>query len=360
MPGNSFGQLFRLTTFGESHGPAIGGVIDGCPSGLYIDTRSIQVELDRRKPSQYEGSSPRLENDKIEILSGLYENITTGAPIAFIIRNEDERSADYDHVKDIYRASHGDLSWTLKYGTTDYRGGGRLSGRETACRVAGGAIAKKLLENIGTQVVAYSSQIGNIAILENIVHADRQEIEKSSVRCPFLEYSKLMIAEIAEAKHTGDTLGGAVTCLIEGCPPGLGEPVFDKLQADLAKAVMSIGTVKAVEFGLGTSVRSMRGSEYIDPYVVKDGKIVTIHNHSAGIQGGISTGESINFKVSFSPVPSIAHQQQQTIDKNGNVVVYETKGRHDICIIPRIVPVVEAMAAMVVADHYLRMRAIKL
>lgn len=359
MPGNSFGQLFRLTTFGESHGLAIGGVIDGCPPGIHIDLDAIQFELDRRKPAQYYGSSPRQESDRVEILSGLFENLTTGAPLAFIIRNEDVKMGDYDHVKDLYRISHGDLSWSLKYGIRDTRGGGRLSGRETACRVAGGAIAKKVLEITGIHIFAYSSQIGKVALPAMPGSFDPEEIEKSLVRCPVQEISSLMMKEIAEAKSTGDTLGGSVICIVEGCPPGLGEPVFDKLQADLAKAVMSIGTAKAVEFGLGTLSASMKGTEHNDPFVIKDGTIATRENHARGILGGISTGEMITFKVSFSPISSIAWEQH-TIDKYGDPVSYEVKGRHDVCIIPRLAPVVEAMAALVITDHYLRQKAIRL
>lgn len=337
----------------------MGGVIDGCPAGLRINTGEIQKELDRRKPSLYPGSSPRNENDIIEILSGIFENVTTGAPIAFIIRNEDARTEEYDSLKGLFRASHGDLAWFSKYGVGDHRGGGRLSGRETVCRVAGGAIAKRFLENAAIKVVAFTSRIGDVVFEETGIQPEPELIELSPLRCPHDDLSQKMAAAIDEAMQNGDTLGGTVTCYVENCPAGLGEPVFNKLQADLARAVMSIGTAKAFEIGIGFSAAGMRGSQYIDPYVKKGNKIVTLHNHAGGIQGGISTGEIINFRVAFSPVPS-SSKNQQTIDKEGNPVGHDARGRHDACIIPRLVPVVEAMTALVLADHYLRIKSIKI
>lgn len=357
MPGNTFGQFFRLTTFGESHGPALGGIVDGCPAGIIITTDYLQQELDRRRPDQYSGSSPRKERDRLEILSGLFDDQTTGAPIAFLIRNEDVRKEDYDSLKGLYRASHGDLSWYSKYGVSDHRGGGRLSGRETAARVAGGAIAKKLLETAGIKIMAFTSQIGDVIYEGGLPVLPLAH--ESPMHCPDPDLSLKMAAAIESAMQYGDTLGGAITCCVQNCPAGLGEPVFDKLQADLARAVMSIGTAKAFEIGIGFASAGMRGSQYIDPYVKEGDKLVTVNNRAGGIQGGISTGEIINFRVAFSPVPS-AMNYQQTIDKDGKIHKLQARGRHDVCIIPRLVPVVEAMTALVMADHYLRLRANKI
>jgi chorismate synthase len=357
MPGNTTGDYFRLTTFGESHGKAIGGIVDGCPPGISLDEYHIQAELDRRRPGAGPGASKRLEEDKVVLLSGVFEGLTTGAPISFLIANRDAESADYDHLKDVFRPSHADLSWFLKYGIRDHRGGGRASGRETACRVAGGAVAKQVIGRAGMKVKAYTTQIGNISLEQDLNPDALIDIESSPVRCPDPEVSGRMIRLIEETSASGDALGGTVSCVVLNPPAGLGEPVFDKLQADFAKAMMSIGTARFFEYGAGLASVSLKGSEYIDPYVSEKGTIHTAFNRSGGIQGGISTGETIYFKVGFSPVAAAAGTYQ-TVGAGGKAMSYTTHGRNDVCIIPRVVPVVEAMAALVLADHYLRMKAI--
>jgi chorismate synthase len=333
MSGNSTGKIFRLTTFGESHSPAIGGTIDGCPSGLSIDYEFIQAELDRRKPG-YQGSTQRREFDSVEFLSGIVHGKTLGTPLGFIIKNADINWSDYENISHLYRPSHADFTYAMKYGTA-LPGGGRASGRETAARIVGGSVAKLLLRNYGIEINADVAQIGDIA-----------ETEKAAE-----------LIRIAEAE--GDTLGGTVKCLISGVPVGLGEPVFDKLQADLAKAMLSIGSAKAFEYGLGFNASTMKGSEYNDQMTGKDGKVVFLSNNDGGIQGGISNGEEIYFKVGFKPVPSIKISQS-TANAKGESAEITIGGRHDTCHVPRLVVIVESMAALVLADHMLRSRVSRL
>lgn len=360
MSANTFGTIFRLTTFGESHGVALGGIIDGCPAGLVIDMEFIQNELNRRRPGQSAMTSPRDESDTIEILSGVFEGKSTGSPIAFEIRNKDQHSFDYDHLKDAYRPSHADYTYDSKYGFRDYRGGGRSSARETLSRVAGGAIAKLLLQNSGIQVKAYVSSIGEVNANRAFTIDELGEIENSPVRCPDMEASEKMIELITKLKQEGDTTGGTITCIINGVPPGLGEPVFDKLQADLAKAAMSINTAKGFEYGEGFNAPSMRGSTHNDIFIADEhGEIVTKTNHSGGIQGGISNGNDIVFKVAFKPIATI-QQSQPSVNNKGENIVLAAKGRHDVVVVPRAVPIVEAMAALVIADHLLRNRSSRL
>jgi chorismate synthase len=360
MSANTFGTLFRLTTFGESHGVALGGIIDGCPAGLTIDVEFIQQELNRRRPGQSAMTTPRDEKDAIEILSGVFDGKSTGAPIAFEIRNKDQHSLDYDHLQNAYRPSHADFTWDSKFGFRDYRGGGRSSARETLSRVAGGAIAKLLLQNSGIQVKAYVSSIGEVNSSRTFGIEELGEIEKSPVRCPDTKVSDKMIELITELKKEGDTTGGTITCIINGVPPGLGEPVFDKLQADLAKAAMSINTAKGFEYGEGFNAPSMRGTTHNDIFVAGEhGEITTKTNHSGGIQGGISNGNDIVFKVAFKPIATI-QQPQASVNNKGENIVLAAKGRHDVCVVPRAVPIVEAMAALVIADHLLRKRSSRL
>lgn len=360
MSANTFGTIFRLTTFGESHGVALGGIIDGCPAGLVIDLEFIQNELNRRRPGQSALTSPRDESDTIEILSGVFEGRSTGSPIAFEIRNKDHHSFDYDHLKNAYRPSHADFTFDSKYGFRDYRGGGRSSARETLSRVAGGAIAKLLLQNSGIQVKAYVSSIGEVKSGREFTIDQLDEMEKSPVRCPDPEASDKMIELITRLKQEGDTTGGTITCIINGVPPGLGEPVFDKLQADLAKAAMSINTAKGFEYGEGFNAPSMRGSTHNDIFISNgEGGIKTATNHSGGIQGGISNGSDIVFKVAFKPIATIL-QSQPSVNNKGETIVLAAKGRHDVVVVPRAVPIVEAMAALVIADHLLRNRSSRL
>ncbi|MBE9481335.1 MAG: chorismate synthase [Bacteroidetes bacterium] len=355
MAGNTTGKLFCLTTFGESHGEAIGGVIDGCPPGLKIDMDFIQNELEKRKPGQSFLTTKRKETDKVEFLSGIFNGKTTGAPIGFIIKNIDKKTEDYEFLKDIYRPSHADYTYEKKYGVRDYRGGGRASARETAARVVGGAVAKIFLKNAGIKIFAYVSKIGNIELEKDYKVLDFEQIEKSLVRCPDKETSEKMIDLIKNIKDEGDSIGGIISCVVQGVPVGLGEPVFDKLQADLAKAMMSINAAKGFEYGAGFKSSGKKGSELNDSFIIKDGEIITKTNNSGGIQGGISNGQDIYFNVAFKPVPTIK-KQQQTIDKNGKNIVFSGKGRHDVCIVPRAVPIVEAMTAIVLADHFLRFK----
>ncbi|MCD4664730.1 MAG: chorismate synthase [Bacteroidales bacterium] len=359
MTGNTFGKIFRLTTFGESHGQAMGGVIDGCPSGLEIDFNFIQQELNRRKPGQSSITSQRKEEDNVEFISGIFEGKTTGAPIVFLIQNKDAIHKDYDHLKNLFRPSHADFTYEQKYGIRDYLGGGRSSARETVARVAGGAIAKLLLLKEGIKFTAYVSQIGSIKITKDYKHLDFNTIEKSPVRCPDENLSNKMINYIEKLKNEGDTVGGIVNCIIEGVPPGMGEPVFDKLQADLAKAMLSINAVKAFEYGSGFRGAEMKGSEHNDIFEKDGDKIITKTNFSGGIQGGISNGQDIYFRVAFKPVATLM-VDQKTVDSDGNEVILKGKGRHDVCIVPRAVPVVEAMAAVVLADYYFRNRSSKI
>src|SRR5471030_2228670 len=359
MAGNSFGQIFRITTFGESHGEAIGVVIDGCPSQLTVDLEYIQGELDKRKPGQSKITTQRKEADQVKIMSGVFEGVTTGAPISILIENTDARSKDYDDVKDKFRPGHADYTYQVKYGIRDYRGGGRSSARETAARVAAGAIAKLLLKSQGIEIVAHVSSVGKINA-PNVEIKNAQEFiderEKNIVRCADPATAEEMIEFIDSIRKQGDTVGGKVSCYIQNCPVGLGEPVFDKLHAELGKAMLSINAVHGFEFGSGFSGSEMRGSEHNDIFVKNHlGSIKTITNFSGGIQGGISNGMPIEFKVAFKPVATIMHNQR-TVDSEGNAAEISGKGRHDPCVVPRAVPIVEAMAALVLADHWLRHR----
>lgn len=347
MAGNSFGRIFKLSTFGESHGAAIGGIIDGCPAGISLDFKAINAEMQRRKPGQSAIVTQRKEEDEVKFLSGIFEGKTTGTPIGFIIENTDQKSKDYSHIKDIYRPSHADYTYDKKYGIRDFRGGGRSSARETACRVVAGAIAKQLLKDI--KITAYVSSVGEMELKKNYSELDFSEIEKNPVRCPNAEMASKMEDYIKSIRKEGDTIGGIVTCVIQNVPIGLGEPVFDKLHAELGKAMLSINAVKGFEYGSGFAGTEMKGSEHNDIFEA-DGSTKT--NYSGGIQGGISNGEDIYFKVAFKPVATIM-QKQDTIDSKGNKAEAEGKGRHDPCVVPRAVPIVESMAALVLADFYL-------
>ena len=349
MGGNTFGKILQLTTFGESHGVAVGGVLDGCPAELVIDKKYIQHQLNRRRPGQSAYTTQRNEADEIELLSGIYDGKTTGTPIAFLVKNADNRSEDYTHLQETFRPSHADYTYYKKYGIYDFRGGGRASARETLARVAAGAIARLLILKSGVTVTAYVSQIGNV-VAGNYVEITEDIVDQSPVRCPDNDASELMMQLIKETGAKGDTLGGIINCSIKGCPVGLGEPVFDKLHADLAKAMLSINAVKGFEYGSGFASASMTGKEHNDLF---DEDFKTKTNNSGGIQGGISNGEEIYFRVAFKPVATIM-QPQESVDKSGNKVIIEGKGRHDICVVPRAVPIVEAMAALVIADHLLR------
>ena len=355
MAGNSIGQSFRLTTFGESHGPALGGVIDGCPAGLDIDLAFVQNELARRRPGQSKIVSQRKEADNVEFLSGIFEGKTTGAPIGFTIPNKDQKSKDYDHLKDVFRPSHGDYTYQTKYGHRDYRGGGRYSARETASRVVGGAIAKQLIAREKIRIYGYVSQVGDIKLDKCHKDMNLSTIDDSIIRCPDKEVAKKMIAKIEEVRKAGDTIGGVVTGIITGMPVGLGEPVFDKLNADLAKVMISIPAAKGFDCGWGFEGLGMLGSEFNDSFYNDKGKIRTKTNHSGGIQAGISNGEDIYFQVIFKPVSTIV-KKQMTVNSKGEKVEVEGKGRHDPCVLPRAVPIVEAMAALVIADHLVRNR----
>jgi len=352
MAGNSFGNLFKLVTYGESHGLAIGGVIEGCPPGIKIDFEKIQFELNRRKPGQSSITTQRKEDDEVEFLSGIFDGKTTGTPIGFIIRNKDQKPRDYEHIKDVYRPSHADFTYDQKYGFRDYRGGGRASARETACRVVAGALAKQFLKDI--QITAYVSAVGEIELENQKTEIDFSQIEKNPVRCPDPKTAEKMEAYIKEIRKEGDTVGGVITCVIENVPSGLGEPVFDKLHAQLAKAMLSINAVKGFEYGSGFSGSKMRGSQHNDLF---DSSGKTKTNFSGGIQGGISNGMPIYFKVAFKPVATLM-QKQQTIDKNFHQVEMQGRGRHDPCVVPRAVPIVEAMAALVIADFILLQNSI--
>ena len=353
MPGNSFGQQFRVTTFGESHGPMIGVVIDGCPAGLEIDLEFVQLQMARRKPGQSKITTQRKESDEVEFVSGIFEGKTTGVPIAAIIRNENQREKDYDHLSDKFRPSHADYTYETKYGHRDHRGGGRSSARETAARVLAGAVAQLLLRKQGIQITAYVSQVGAIETNRDYHALDFQQIEQNLVRCPDPVIAQKMQELIETVRKQGDTVGGVVSCVIQGCPAGLGEPVFDRLHADLGKAMLSINAVKGFEYGSGFSSTKMRGSEHNDAFIKKDGKITTTTNLSGGIQGGISNGMDIYFNVAFKPVATLM-RDQATIDKAGEAAVVQGKGRHDPCVVPRAVSIVEAMAAITLADHFLR------
>ncbi|WP_271393093.1 chorismate synthase [Aequorivita sinensis] len=347
MAGNSFGKIFKITTFGESHGEAIGGVIDGCPAGISIDFEAINSEMQRRKPGQSAIVTQRKEEDEVKFLSGIFEGKTTGTPIGFLIENTNQKSKDYSHIKDVYRPSHADYTYDKKYEIRDYRGGGRSSARETACRVVAGAIAKQLIKEI--KINAFVSSVGDIFIDKPYQALDFKKIESNLVRCPDAKSAQKMEELIRETRKNGDTVGGTITCVIENVPAGLGEPVFDKLHAELGKAMLSINAVKGFEYGSGFCGAKMKGSEHNDLFN-SDGS--TKSNLSGGIQGGISNGMDIYFRVAFKPVATIM-QKQETIDSKGNKVIAEGKGRHDPCVVPRAVPIVEAMAALVIADFWL-------
>lgn len=352
---NTFGNIFRLTSFGESHGQAVGGIIDGCPSGIEIDMEFVQYELDRRRPGQSHITTPREEGDKVSFLSGVFEGKSTGAPIAFVIYNKNQHSSDYDNLKDIYRPSHADYTYAKKYGNRDYRGGGRSSARETIARVVAGAVAKLILKQLSINITAYTSQVGDIALNDDYSQYDFSQIESNVVRCPDQQKAAEMIALISEVKSDGDTIGGVVTCVIEGTPVGLGEPVFGKLHAALSSAMLSINAVKGFEYGQGFDV-SKRGSEVNDEFYNDNGKIRTKTNNSGGIQAGISNGQDIYFRVAFKPVSTIL-RDQKTVDKTGKETNIKAKGRHDPCVLPRAVPIVEAMAALTIIDYYLLAQA---
>ena len=353
---NTIGKIFRVTTFGESHGMAIGGVIDGMPTGIEINLDKVQYELNRRRPGQSSIVTPRDEKDQVKILSGIFEGKTTGCPIGFIVENTNQHSSDYENIRNTFRPSHADFTYTSKYGIRDYRGGGRSSARETISRVVAGAIARQALERIGIQIYAYTSQVGNIALDNDYKKYDCSLIETNDVRCPDTEVAKKMHNLIAEVKNDGDTIGGVITGVIKNCPIGLGEPTFGKLHAKLGEAMLSINAAKGFEYGMGFASVGNRGSELIDNFINNDGKISTTSNHSGGIQGGISNGEDIYFRVAFKPVATIL-KEIETIDKDGKPTILKAKGRHDPCVLPRAVPIVEAMAAMVILDAYLLNKA---
>ncbi len=353
MAGNTFGNLFKVTTFGESHGVAIGGIIDGCPAGVTLDLEAIQAELDRRKPGQSAIVTQRKEPDTVEFFSGIFDGMTTGTPIGFAIKNANQKSKDYSHIKDSYRPSHADYTYDQKYGIRDYRGGGRSSARETASRVVAGAIAKQVLSEI--KINAYVSGVGAIKLEKSHTELDFSLTESNIVRCPDPKMANEMENYIKQIRKEGDTVGGIVSCAISGVPIGLGEPVFDKLHAELGKAMLSINAVKGFEYGSGFAGAELKGSQHNDLFNT-DGTTKT--NLSGGIQGGISNGMDIYFNVAFKPVATIM-QDQETIDKDGNMVNMQGKGRHDPCVVPRAVPIVEAMAALVLVDYWLMNRTIK-
>lgn len=359
MAGNTFGKIFTLTSFGESHGVAIGGILDGCPAGLKIDFDFIQFELNRRKPGQSKIVTQRKEEDKVEFLSGIFEGKTTGTPIGFIILNKDQKSKDYSHLKDSFRPSHADFTYEKKYGHRDYNGGGRSSARETAVRVVAGAIAKLILKKYKISVDAYVSSVGDIFLEKDYTELNLKKTETNDVRCPDEKTAKRMIEKINQIRKEGDSIGGVISCVIKNTPVGLGEPVFDKLHADLGKAMLGINAVKGFEYGSGFVGTMMKGSEHNDIIAKKGNKVITLTNHSGGIQGGISNGMDIYFRVAFKPVATIM-MDQDTISLNDKKSVVKGKGRHDPCVLPRAVPIVEAMSALVLVDHLLLSRLSKL
>ena len=356
---NTFGNIFRLTTFGESHGEAIGGVVDGMPADIPIDLEFIQQELNRRRPGQSHITTARQEADQVELLSGVFEGKSTGCPIGFIVRNTNQHSNDYDNMKDLYRPSHADYTYAYKYGIRDHRGGGRSSARITISRCVAGALAKLVLRELGISITAYTSQVGNIVLDRDYKQYDLSLTETNAVRCPDQEKAAEMIRLIEEVKAEGDTIGGVITCVIQGCPQGLGEPEFGKLHAMLGAAMLSINAVKGFEYGEGFAGVTARGSEQNDIFYPADGKISTLTNHSGGIQGGISNGQDIYCRIAFKPVATLL-REQRTVDTNGQETTLKAKGRHDPCVLPRAVPVVEAMAAMTVLDAYLADKAGKM
>lgn len=353
MAGNTLGKLFKLTTFGESHGVAIGGIVDGCPAGLELDLKAIQYQLDRRKPGQSKITTQRKEADQVQFLSGIFEGKTLGTPIGFLIPNQDQKSKDYGHIKDVYRPSHADYTYAEKYGHRDYRGGGRSSARETACRVVGGAIARQLLPGVSIQ--AYVSSVGDLDLQIPYQELDLTKTDDNIVRCPHPGTAEKMIEKIEAIRKAGDTLGGVVSCVIKGVPPGWGEPVFDKLHAEFGKAMLSINAVKGFEYGSGFGGSRMRGSEHNDVFLPEGGMAT---NHSGGIQGGISNGADIYFRVAFKPIATIM-RDQDSVNEKGEAVSVKGKGRHDPCVVPRAVPIVEAMAGLVLVDSLLLSRVNK-
>ena len=356
--GNTFGTIFKLTTFGESHAKAIGGIIDGCPAGLAIDFEAVQKQLDRRKPGQSKITTQRKESDTVEFLSGIFEGVTTGTPIGFIIKNEDAKSKDYSPIKDTFRPSHADFTYTAKYGIRDYRGGGRSSARETANWVVAGAIAQQILNKIGVEIIAYVSAVGNIKMNKCYKDMDLSTTYQNIVRCPDSKFAEQMIAEIEKIKKDGDTIGGEITAIATGVPAGWGEPVFDKLHADIGKAMLSINAVHGFKYGFGgVDITASKASEVNDIIIDESGETKT--NFSGGIQGGISNGNDIYCEVAFKPVATIM-QKQNSIDVDGNTVEIEGQGRHDTCVIPRAVPIVESMMALTLVDHYLRSKTNKI
>lgn len=362
MSGNSIGQVFKLTTFGESHGPFIGGVIDGCPSGLKIDFEAIQDDLDRRKPGQSKVTTARKESDVVEFVSGIYNGQTTGTPIGFFIKNKDAKSKDYGDLEHVFRPSHADYTYHQKYGNRDHRGGGRSSARETANRVVAGALAKQVLNHYEIDILAYVCSVGDVDLSININKSNetlRLISESNIVRCPDDNVAIQMISFIESIKKNGDSVGGQIFCNISGAPAGLGAPVYDRLHADLGKAMLSINAVKGFEYGSGFEGTKMLGSQHNDEFVAEKDSLHTKSNYSGGIQGGISNGEDIYFKVAFKPVATIL-STQNTVNEDGDNVVLKAKGRHDPCVVPRAVPIVEAMAALVIVDHLLLNRTVKL
>lgn len=360
---STYGTLFKISTFGESHGAGIGVVIDGCPAGLPFDPDFIQHDLDRRKPGQSRITTQRREADEFEVLSGVFEGKTQGTPIALLIRNTDQRSKDYSHISEQFRPSHADFTYQTKYGSRDYRGGGRSSARETAARVAAGAVAKMLLRQQGVQIQAYVSQVGSIKLTKPYQALNLALAEENAVRCPDLEMAEQMFQFIDETRKKGDSIGGIIDCVVRGVPVGWGEPVFDKLHAELGKAMLSINAVKGFEYGSGFAGTELFGSQHNDAFYTETdnetGRVRTRTNHSGGIQGGISNGEDIYFRTAFKPVATIM-QDQESVDVHGQPVTVSGKGRHDPCVVPRAVPIVEAMAALVLADMYLRNQSARL
>jgi chorismate synthase len=349
---NTIGKLFTFTSFGESHGRGIGGIVDGCPAGIKMDNEFIQHELDRRRPGQSDISTPRKEGDKVDILSGTFEGKTTGTPIAFVIWNENQHSTDYDHLKEVYRPSHADYTYQQKYGIRDHRGGGRSSARETASRVVAGAIAKLALKQLGVEITAFTSQVGHIAMTHTFETADLSLIESNVVRCPETATAEKMIEYIKQLKGEGDSIGGIISCVVKGVPIGWGEPIFDKLQARLAQSMLSINATHGFDYGRGFEGVSLKGSEMNDSFVKEGDQITTKTNNSGGVQGGISNGQDIYFRVLFKPVATIS-KKQDTVDIHSKEVELEARGRHDPCVLPRAVPIVEAMAALTLLDLYL-------
>lgn len=356
---NSFGNIFRLTTFGESHGPGVGGVIDGFPAGITIDMDFVQQELKRRRPGQSALTTSRQEPDQVEFLSGIFEGKSTGCPIGFVVWNKNQHSNDYENIRNLYRPSHADFTYTQKFGIRDHRGGGRSSARETISRVVAGALAKLALKQLGINITAYTSQVGEIKLEKDYKEYNLDLIETNDVRCPDPTKAEEMATLIKQMKAEGDTIGGVITCVIQGCPVGLGQPAFGKLHAALGHAMLSINAVKGFAYGEGLDNMALRGSQQNDVFYNHEGRIDTRTNHSGGIQGGISNGQDIYFRVAFKPVATLL-MEQQTVDIDGNDTMVKAKGRHDPCVLPRAVPIVEAMAAITILDYYLIDRTTRL